>query len=206
MDISSAIEEGERYLARVWKWIAASGVVAIAFGVVLLVWPDIGLSAMVGVVGAFALVNGLMYGVAAFVLPRESRQNRAWLAVAAVAGTVSGVIVLLWPDLSAKALLYVIAAWAIAVGVTHVVAAVALPLDASRAVLLALNGIVLAAFGAVMFIEPGEGAVALLALIAAFAIVRGVFDIAFALELRRLRDEVRQRMGAPVGARPVVHG
>lgn len=50
----------------------------------------------------------------------------------------------------------------------------------TRSRLLALNGIVLAAFGTVMFVEPGDGAVALLALVAAFAIVGGSLDIALA--------------------------
>ena len=35
-----------------WRLLALRGVVAIAFAIVLLVWPDIGLSAMVAVVGA----------------------------------------------------------------------------------------------------------------------------------------------------------
>ena len=37
-----------------------------------------------------------------------------------------------------------------------------------------------------MFVEPGDGAIALLALVAAFALVRGTFDIALAVELRRV--------------------
>jgi hypothetical protein len=57
--------------------------------------------------------------------------------------------------------------------VIEVVAAFALPLSGTRTVLLAVGGIVLAAFGVVMFVEPGDGAIALLALVAAFAFVRG---------------------------------
>jgi hypothetical protein len=43
--------------------------------------------------------------------------------------TAGGAIVLLWPDLSATALLYAIAVWAIIVRVIDVVAALVLPLS-----------------------------------------------------------------------------
>ena len=74
-DPGSALQEGERIFARVWKLLALRGAIAIAFAFVLLVWPDIGLTAMVAVVGAFALVSGFMSGVAAFALPARRRSS-----------------------------------------------------------------------------------------------------------------------------------
>ena len=53
-----------------------------------------------------------------------------------------------------------------------------------------------------MFAHPGAGAVALLALIAAFALVSGVMQIAFALELRRVVGELERRV-QPHERRPV---
>jgi uncharacterized membrane protein HdeD (DUF308 family) len=205
-DPGSALQEGERIFARAWKLLALRGAIAIAFAFVLLVWPDIGLTAMVAVVGAFALASGFMSGVAASVLPGAATRERVWLAVNAVLGLVVGVTVLLWPDLSAKALLYAIAIWAIAAGVIEVVAAFSLPLSGARTLLLAVSGIVLAAFGVVMFVEPGDGAIALLALVAAFALVRGTFDVALAVELRRVLGELKKRMPSPVQPKPVAHG
>ena len=46
--LESAIDEGERMFSRVWKFIAAEGILAIAFGTALIIWPDIGLSASSG--------------------------------------------------------------------------------------------------------------------------------------------------------------
>ena len=113
---------------------------------------------------------------------------------------------LLWPDLSATALLYAIAIWAIAEGVTELVAAFALPLSGTRTVLAAISGIVLAGFGVVMFVEPGDGAVALLALVAAFAFVRGTFDVALAVELRRVLGELKDRIPSPLRPTPAARG
>ena len=205
-DLGSALREGEWIFARAWKLLALRGAIAIAFALVLLIWPDIGLTAMIAVVGAFALASGFMSGVAAWVLPGAATQQRVWLAVNAILGLVVGAAVLFWPDLSAKALLYAIALWAIAAGVIELVAAFVLPLSGTRKLLVAVGGIVLAAFGVVMFVEPGDGAIALLALVAAFALVRGTFDVALAVELRRVLGELKKRMPSPVQPEPVPHG
>ena len=62
------------------------------------------------------------------------------------------------------------------------------------------------AFGVIMFAHPGAGAVALLALIAAFALVTGAIQIAFALELRRAGHEVEDRVRPRASSTPVTHG
>ena len=204
-EVQQAVEEGERLFARIWRLLALRGVVAIIFAFVLLVWPDIGLSAMTIVVGAFAIASGFVSGVAAWALPGAA-SHRLWLGFNSIVGLAVGVGVLVWPDLSAKALLYAIAIWAIATGVTELYAAFALPLTGPRTVLTAVSGIVMAGFGVVMFVEPDEGAIALLALVAAFAFVRGTFDIALAVELRRVLGEVNQRLHTPARPTPITHG
>jgi len=205
-DPRSALEEGERMFARVWRLLALRGVIAIAFAFVLLIWPDIGLTAMTTLVGAFAIASGFVSGVAAFALPGAATQHRVWLALSSLIGLGVGAAVLIWPDLSATALLYAIAIWAIAEGVSEIVAAFVLPLSGPRTVLTVVGGIVLSAFGVVMFVEPGDGAIALLALVAAYALVRGTFDVALAVELRHVAGELKDRFHAPVRAKSIAHG
>ena len=204
-EIQQAIEEGERLFARIWKLLALRGVVAIIFAFVLLVWPDIGLSAMTIVVGVFAIASGFVSGVAAWALPGAA-SHRLWLGFNSIVGLAVGVGVLVWPDLSAKALLYAIAIWAIATGVSELYAAFVLPLSGARTVLTALSGVVMAGFGIVMFVEPAEGAIALLALVAAFAFVRGTFDIALAVELRHVLGEAKERLRSPARPTAITHG
>ena len=201
--ISEAASEGERMLARAWKMIAANGAAAIVFGFVLVLWPEIGLTTIVAVVAVYALVRAVLSGMAAFSAPLP-RTERRWLTLEAVAGTAIGIALVVWNDVSAQTLLYVVAAWALALGVLMLITAIQAPLDWSARLLLALNGIISGAFGAVMFIEPDVGAVAIVALIAAFMIVGGVMQIGFALELRKLVADVRERVPRP-GASPVAH-
>ena len=203
--IDEAAGEGEHMLARVWKIIAANGVAAILFGFVLVLWPEIGLTTIVAVVAVYALVRGVLSGVAAFSVPLP-QSERSWLVLEAVVGTAIGIALLVWNDISAKALLYVVAAWAIAIGVLMLVAAIQLPLSGGSRLLLALNGLVTGAFGAVMFIEPEAGAVAIIALIAAFMIVTGIMQVGLAFELRNVAADVRGRLPRRTRTEPVAHG
>jgi uncharacterized membrane protein HdeD (DUF308 family) len=43
MNPETQLNEGEQILARIWKVTALRGILAIAFAIVILVWPSIGL-------------------------------------------------------------------------------------------------------------------------------------------------------------------
>ena len=198
MTLDTHLQEGEQALAHIWKATALRGALAIAFSVVILIWPNIGLTALIALFGAMALVSGLATIVGAFNLPTRGGE-RAWLVVEGLIGIAVGVVVFVWPDLSALGLLYAIAAWAIAMGIFEIALTFALPLSGGRSLLMGLGGLLSIAFGVIMFGHPGAGAVALLALIAAFALVTGVMQIALALELRRVVGELKQRFRARDG-------
>jgi uncharacterized membrane protein HdeD (DUF308 family) len=206
MTLESHLKEGEEIFARIWQAMALRGLAAIAFGVIALAWPNIGLTALIALFGAFALVVGLTMVIGAFEAP-IGRGRRAWLAVDGLLGIAVAVVVFVWPSLSAHALLYAIAAWAIAAGALEVLlGAFVLPLSGGRALLLMLLGLLSAAFGGIMFARPGAGALALLALIAAYAIVTGAVQIGYAVELRRVAAELKRRFEPRPRPRPVTHG
>jgi uncharacterized membrane protein HdeD (DUF308 family) len=204
MSLEAQLHEGERTLAHIWKVAAVRGALAIAFAVVILVWPKIGLTTLIALFGAFALVMGVGTIVGAVNLPIR-RGERAWLVFEGLLGIAVGVVVFVWPGLSALGLLYAIAAWAIALGLFETVLAFVLPLSGGRSLLAVLGGLLSIAFGVVMFAHPGAGAVAVLALVAALALVTGVMQIAFALELRRVVAELEHRVRPHVTAKPVTH-
>jgi uncharacterized membrane protein HdeD (DUF308 family) len=162
------------------RWaLGLSGALSIALGIVIIVWPNISLFSLVIVFGAFALVRGVFGLVAAIATPIP--QGRGWLIVSSLAGIVVGIVVFVWTDMSALALLYVIGAYAIALGVIAIGGGFWLPLDNGDRVLLMLTGFVSILFGIVMFAKPGAGALALLALIAAYALILGVVELTVAI-------------------------
>jgi len=181
--MSSVFEQAQQAVGSQLKglrWaLGLSGVLSIALGVVIIVWPNISLFSLVIVFGAYALVRGVFGLVGAIVTPIP--QGRGWLIVSSLAGIVVGVVAFVWTDMSALALLYVIGAYAIALGVIAIGGGFWLPLDNGDRVLLMLTGFVSILFGIVMFAKPGAGALALLALIAAYALILGLVELTVAI-------------------------
>jgi uncharacterized membrane protein HdeD (DUF308 family) len=167
------------------RWaLGLSGALSVALGIAIIVWPDISLFTLVILFGALAFARGVV-GLGA-ALSGAVGSARGWLVVSSLAGIAVGVMVFLWTGMSALALLYVIASYAIVLGVIAIGGAFWLSIDGGDRVLLALTGFVSILFGIVMFSEPGEGALALLALIAAYALISGIAELAVGIGGKRI--------------------
>jgi uncharacterized membrane protein HdeD (DUF308 family) len=178
-------------LARHWWILALRGVAAIVFGLLAWFWPDITLIILVTLFGAYALVDGVFILIAA--ARGRSREPRWIVAVMGVAGILIGLSTLLWPDLTAVALVYLIAAWAGTMGAMAVLAAITLRRDGEDERLQIVIGVMAILFGVFIAIFPGPGALALVWLIGAFAVAYGVLLLALAVRLR----DWRQLDGSP---------
>jgi uncharacterized membrane protein HdeD (DUF308 family) len=165
-----------------WWAIALRGVVAILFGIIAFLMPGPTLLALVTLFAAFALVDGVFTLVTAI---RRANRGPDWmLVIGGIAGIAIGIIGLVSPGTMTIVLLAWIAAWAILTGVVAIVAAYRLRRVLEGEWLLALNGAVAVIFGLYLVIFPGAGAVAILWLIAAWAIISGVILLALAFRLR----------------------
>ena len=190
----------EGQLTRMRWAFGLSGVLSIAWGVIIIAWPNISLYTLVILFGAFSLARGIIGLGAAISGPIQ--QGRGWLVLSSLAGIAVGVIVFLRTDMSALALLYVIGAYAVALGIIAVAGAFWLPLDGGDRALLALSGLVSILFGVVMFAKPGDGALVLLALIAAYALVTGIAELVVAIGGKRLFESSLKRYVAPARSQP----
>jgi uncharacterized membrane protein HdeD (DUF308 family) len=167
------------------RWaLGLSGALSIALGVVIIVWPSISLYSLVIVFGAYALARGIVGLVVA--IGSSGMPGRGWLAVSSIAGIAVGVIVFADTGMSALALLYVIGAYAIVLGAATISGAFWLPLSGGDSALLGLTGVVSILFGIVMFAKPGAGALAVLALIAAYALIVGLAELTVAIGGKRV--------------------
>jgi len=174
-----------RSLAENWWAVALRGVVSILFGVLTLALPALTLAALVALFGAYALVDGVLAIVSAI---RRRGETKQWwgLVFHGVAGIATGVVTLLWPGITALALLYVVAAWAIITGILEIVTAIRLRKAIEGEWLLALSGIASLGLGVLLALFPGPGALALVIWIGALALVSGALFLALGLRLRRL--------------------
>ena len=93
------------------------------------------------------------------------------------------------PEVTALALLFYIAIWAVATGVLQIAAAIALREEIEGEWLLGLGGLASVIFGALLVARPGAGALAVLWLIGAWALVFGALLVVLSLKARRLRVE-----------------
>jgi uncharacterized membrane protein HdeD (DUF308 family) len=112
---------------------------------------------------------------------------RNWWAVAlrGLAGVLFGLTCFLWPGLTLTVLVLLFGAYALVDGLLAVVAAVYAATQHERWGAILVEGIAGIAAGLVTFFRPGITALVLLYLIAAWAIVTGVFEIVAAVRLRK---------------------
>ena len=168
------------------RWVLGlHGLASVVFGVMILVWPGISVYALTILFGAYTLTTGILEFGTAFT---AQGKERAWLILRGLLGITVGVLVFAWPDISALTLLYVIGAYAFAFGILCVGASFRLPLDGRDTASMILTGLVAIVFGIVIFAEPGAGALAVLGLIAAFALVTGISELAVSIAGEKLLE------------------
>jgi uncharacterized membrane protein HdeD (DUF308 family) len=166
-----------------WWLLALRGLIAIIFGVLAFMWPGATLITLVWLFGAFALVNGILSLVLAAKTPRGYPKVGS-LIFGGLLGILAGLLAFVMPGITALGLLILIAAWAIATGVMELLAAVRLRKVITNEWLLILAGIASVVFGAIMLFQPAAGALALIWLIATWAIVFGLLLIILAFRMR----------------------
>jgi uncharacterized membrane protein HdeD (DUF308 family) len=175
-------------LARNWWIVAVRGVAGIVFGILAFALPGLTLASLVLLFGAFALVDGAAALIAAIRGDPGTSGHRWLMLVIGAAGVTAGILTLINPGITAIALLYAVATWAIVVGVIQVISAVVLRRQLTGEVWLLIGGVASIVFGVVLLVAPGTGLLALAWLVGAYAIVFGVTHLALALRLRGLRD------------------
>jgi uncharacterized membrane protein HdeD (DUF308 family) len=93
------------------------------------------------------------------------------------------------PGLTALVLLMFIAGWAIVIGVLEIWGAIQLRKEIEGEWWLILSGLLSITFGVLLIAQPGSGALALVWVIASFAILHGCTLIALAFRLKQFRPE-----------------
>jgi uncharacterized membrane protein HdeD (DUF308 family) len=178
------------------RWaLGLHGLASVAVGVMILAWPGISVYALTVVFGAYTLATGVVEFGTAFTA--QATEGRGWLTLRGLLGITVGILVFAWPAISALALLYVIGAYAVALGILAVAASFRLPLDGRDAASMILTGLVSIVFGIVIFAMPCSGSLGLLALIAAFALVTGVTELVVAISGEKLLERKAKETFAP---------
>lgn len=170
-------------LKRGWWLLLLRAIAAIAFGVVTFVRPGISLAALVLLFGAYCMADGIL---TVWTAASGSKDHEYWwlLLLEGLLGIGIGVLTMFAPAVTALALLFYIAVWAIATGVLEIAAAMRLRKEIQGEWLLLLAGLASVVFGALLIWQPGAGALTVLWLIGSYAIVFGVLLLILAFKVR----------------------
>jgi uncharacterized membrane protein HdeD (DUF308 family) len=177
------------FLARNWWALAFRGVAAIIFGLLLFLLSGATLVGLVWLFGVYALVEGV-FNVVAAVRGRARGDGLPWWALLfeGVVSIAAGIVTFRLPDLTALALLYMIAAWAVVTGIFEMIAAARLRRSMKGEPWLELSGVLSMILGVLTMLVPGVGAPALMLWIGAYAIVFGALLLGLAILLRDGRE------------------
>jgi len=184
-----------------WWGQALRGFLAIGFGLAILTWPSYALFTLrmlVAIFGIYAIVDGvfaivttliaaypstllrvntMVDGVSAIVaMVRAIRRHTPWTTrlLEGLGGIAVGVLILVWPSVTAMVVLYT--------GIFKVIAAIK-PTEW----LLLTSGVASVLFGLLLIAVRGEGALAVVWLIGTFALVFGALQVGQAVQLRGRR-------------------
>src|SRR5437899_1227172 len=106
----------DQAITRSSRLIGLGGVAGIIFGIVALVLPNITLVLLLALFGAYALVSGVLTLAAGVDFATQKPHQWVPMVLSGLAGISLGVLTFFRPGITALALVFVIAAWAIITG------------------------------------------------------------------------------------------
>jgi uncharacterized membrane protein HdeD (DUF308 family) len=159
------------------------GVLAIAVGIIALAWPGVTILALVILFAVYAFIGAGLRAMAAFSSVTAGPVFGNLLL--GLLDLAAGVIAVVWPGVTALALVLIVAFWAFTGGFLEIFAAFRSGETAGTRALFVLGGLVSVAFGVVLFSRPGLGAVTLALLFGLFNLTSGFSLIVMGVQARR---------------------
>ena len=180
-----------------WWALVIRGIAAIIFGILTFAWPGATIAVLVIFFGVYALIDGIFAIISAV---RAAEHHRRWavFAIEGVVGILIGLFALFAPIAATALFVYVLGAWALITGILEIGAAMRLRRHIPGEWALVLTGALSIVFGILVFFAPYAGAVALVWIIAVYAILFGILWLILGFRLRN--HPVRIVRPASVGA------
>ena len=172
-------------------YLIVRGVLALIVGIVAVTWPGVTVYALVVLFAVYAFMDAVVQAVRVFSGLRARAANARILI--ALVDVAAGVVAIAYPNITAVALVVIVAIWAIAFGVLELFAAFGAGETAGTRAWFVVAGLVSIAFGFVLVGRPDLGAVSL-------AVIYGIFSLAFGITAIVLGVEARRAtVAAPHG-------
>jgi len=179
-------------VSRDWWVYAVRGIAAILFGIMALVWPAPTLVVLVFLFGVYAFVDGVALIVALARGDVLARSHKWITAIMGVVGIAVAIATLIWPGITALSLLYLVAFWAITMGVLQIAAAIEFRKEIDGELFYVLGAICSIAFGALLVAFPGAGLLSLVWLVGLWAELFGFCSLGIASRLHGINNDLNK--------------
>ena len=173
-------------ITRHWWVLVLRGLIALAFGILALLFPGVTITFAAIFFAVYFIVDGVLAVIAGI---RAAEAHRRWwpFALEGLIGLAAGVIALVWPDVTIVVMVALVAAWAILSGLAMLVPAFRLPRGSGRGWLI-FSGAVSLLLGIVILIQPAAGVFYIVLSIGIYAIIFGIGLVALGFQVRRLHE------------------
>ena len=168
-----------------WWLFLIRGILALALGILIPLFPGAAILTLALLFGAYALVDGVVAIIAAIRM-NHAEGNWIWMLLEGVLGVIVGAITFIFPGLVALWLVFLFGAWAILTGILAIVSAFQIRQAIANEILMILFGAISIVAGIAIFVFPIYGVFALAWTIGIYAILAGIFLIGLAFRLRNL--------------------
>jgi uncharacterized membrane protein HdeD (DUF308 family) len=173
-------------LVKNWWLVVLRGALAGLFGLSILSWPNLTLGGLVGLFGAYAIVDGVCAVISA--LRAAARPAEGWPVMSeGLVSLVCGVLAFAWPWIPRHAL-HLIASWGVLTGLLELTGAARLPRSRASHWFLALGGLSSLSLAGLLFAVPHATHRDVIVVIAGYALVFGALLCLAGLRLRALRS------------------
>ena len=180
---ASSFSPTSRALVRNWWMMAIRGVLAIAFGAALLLWPGVTFSVVVLLFGVYAIVDG-GWSIAA-ANRASTRLTQTWPVL--LEGMVSvgiGFLALVWPFMP-RSFVHLLVFWGVLTGVLELTAAIRLPLRRATSWVLGTAGASSLVLALLLFLLTHADDGAVVRVMATYAQVFGIVTLLAAMLFSR---------------------
>ena len=164
------------------------GILILAVGIVLAIWPEATSKTVLIAFGAFALAFG---AIQVYDAVSEKKEDKWWRIPLAVVSIAIGVVALVWPSATGRVALIIVGLWFVISGFLLVVAGLKLPSEITARWVVAIAGVLAVGLGIYLLIGPGDVSTGSFAstgvrLIGIFAIIEGVLIGFYSFLLRKV--------------------
>jgi len=171
------------FVIRNWKLTLLRGLIALLFGIIILVWPAATTLVLLICFGLLALVDGIFHIVQAIV---EATRKEKWVLTLLVGllETVVGIIVLARPGVGLGALIVLVIIYLVAYGFVELFAAFEIQASTGLRVLFAISGLLSVVIGFIFMFRPGLGIWTVILFIGIYSVFIGIVRIVLAFMIR----------------------